>query len=111
MLRLRRRILLAVLLVILALAVRGVWDIYEKERESQALRNEAQAQLSDLQKREVDLRGDLQGLKTERGREETLRTQYNLAKPGEGLIVIVEPQSSPPPPPEQNWFEKAFSWW
>ena len=108
---LRRRLFLLVLLVILAIAVRGVWGIFLKQSESRALRDEAQAQLTDLQKREASLRADMQRLKTDRGIEETLRTQYNLAKPGEGLIVIVEPQSQAATPAPTNWFQRTFKWW
>ena len=108
---LRRWLLLLVLLIIVAIAARGVWGIFQKQAESRALRDEAHVQLTDLQKREVGLRADTERLKTNRGIEETLRTQYNLAKSGEGLIVIVEPQSQAVTPTPTNWFQRAFHFW
>lgn len=106
----RRAILLVVLLASVFAAVR-VWDVYWKERESGSLRMQAEAKLADLQERQEKLAEDIARLKTERGVEEILREQYQLAKSGEGLIIIVEP---PAPKPVQrgsvaDWFREIFS--
>ena len=110
---LRRRLLLVALLILVAVAVRGVWGVYQKEKESRVLREEAESQLGDLKNREASLRADISKLKSDRGMEEVLRGEYELAKEGEGLIVIVDP---PAPPPEERsgtmeWLHRAFSWW
>lgn len=101
------------MLILVAVAVRGVWGVYQKERESRQLREEAEFQLEGLEGREAALRSDLAALKSDRGMEEVLREEYELAKEGEGLIVIVEP---PAPPPQEAsaaslWLHKAFPWW
>ena len=102
-----------VLFLMGAVATSGAWGIYKKERESRALRDEAEAQVTELRRRESDMRGDIERLKTSRGVEETLRKQYDLAKPGEGLIIIVEPQESPLPAqnPPSGWLSRTFPWW
>ena len=110
---LRHRLLMVVLLMLIAVTVRGVWGVYQKEKESRQLRYEAELQLEDLKSREASLRSDISELKSDRGREEVLRGEYELAKEGEGLIVIVEP---PAPPPEaqsrtREWFHRFFPWW
>jgi cell division protein FtsB len=69
----------------------GVWDVYNKEKESRALRTQAEAQLKDLSNEQAHLDQELSNLKTERGKEETLREHYDVGKQGEGLIIIVEP--------------------
>lgn len=110
---LRRLGLLALLFVVLA-AVLGVWNVYQKERESATLRTQAETERADLILREKQLNGDIAKLKTDRGMEEALREQYALAEKGEGLIVIVDP---PTPVPVQatssvmGWFKKMFRWW
>lgn len=109
-----KRLALLLLLALVALAASGVWGVYKKERESRALRMEAEAQLADLAGRKAQLEADIAKLKTPRGMEEALREQYRLAKSGEGLIVIVDP---PTPVPIEatstvmEWFNKTFTWW
>lgn len=109
-----RRLVLIALLVVIAVAIPGVWGVYKKERESRVLRAEAEAQLADLSQRRAQLEADISKLKTPRGMEETLRAQYRLAKNGEGLIIIVDPSTPVPAKATSTvmeWFNKAFSWW
>ena len=110
-----RRIGLLILLVAVVFAISGVWGVYKKERESAILRVQAENERADLLKREARLKEDIDTLGTDRGLEEALREQYALAERGEGLIVIVEPQT-----PESvqatssdalKWFQKIFFWW
>lgn len=110
---LQRRLLIVCLLILIAVAVRGVWGVYNKEKESRILRREAELQLMDLRTREGSLRGDIARLKSDRGMEEVLREEYELAKEGEGLIVIVEPHATPPEEESGalRWLHKTFPWW
>lgn len=104
-----RRVLAVVLLVILAIAVRGVWGVYKKSQESRELKIEAEATLSDLQTREKELRADIANLKSDRGVEAELRERYDLAKEGESVVVIVDPPA-PPPEPKPTTFQRFKSW-
>ena len=109
-----KRLALLLLLTLVIVAISGVWGVYKKERESRALRAEAETRLTDLASRKAQLEADIAKLKTPRGMEEVLREQYRLAKSGEGLIVIVDP---PTPVPTEatstmmEWFQKTLSWW
>lgn len=97
------------------LGTSGVWRIYTRERESAALNQESQTQLKDLTARQSQLKKDIANLNTDRGREAALRQQYQMGKPGEGLIIIV----NPPIPvvlhatssPIVEWFKSLFLWW
>ena len=104
-----RRVLAVVLLLILAIAVRGVWGVYKKSQESRELKIEAEATLNDLQTREKELRADIANLKSDRGVEAELRERYDLAKEGESVVVIVDPPA-PPPEPKPTTFQKFKSW-
>ena len=109
----RRVIFVALALLVVFLAF-GVWDVYRKSRESDALRTAAQIHLDDLTKRQVQLTSDIGTLKTDRGKEEILRQQYDLARSGEKLVVIVDPATSEPihaTSSVMEWLQKAFSWW
>ena len=109
-----RRLILLALFVLIVFSVAGVWSAYKKERESRALRQEAEMQLGDLSQRQEQLDADIASLETDRGKEQVLREQYALAARGEGLIVIVD---TPPVAPTRatsslvDWLKKTFTWW
>lgn len=104
-----RRLAAIILLLLIALAVRGVWGVFKKSQESAELRQKAEAELSDLKVREGELRADISSLKTDRGIEEELRQRYDLSHSDEGVIVIVDPPA-PPPEPRQTTFQKFKNW-
>jgi cell division protein FtsB len=110
---LKRRLVLAGLLLLVALGIRGIWGVYQKLEESRALRHESEVQLQGLKEREAALRGDIAKLKSDRGVEEVLRGEYELAREGEGVIVIVEPQQEAPEPESSSFqpLKKLFQWW
>lgn len=109
-----RRLILLGLFVLIIVASTGAWGAYQKERESYALRQEAEMQLDDLSQRQAQLDTDIASLETNRGKEQVLREQYALAARGEGLIVIVD---TPPVAPTHatsslvDWFKRTFTWW
>lgn len=78
------------LLIILFALVKGVWEIYQKERETYEGRARAERELSDLAERESQLHGEIARLRSPAGVEEALRQQFDMAKEGEGVIVIVD---------------------
>lgn len=110
-----RRLLLAALLGLAIFGLFGVWNTYQKERESAMLDKEAQAQASDLVEREGKLTNDITELQTDRGKEEALREQYALAAKGEHVIVIVDQPAQAAPTASSSafveWLHKTFPWW
>ena len=109
-----RRLLLVGLFALVIAAGSGAWNAYHKERESVALRNQAEGQLADLIKRQTELNTDISHLETARGKEEILRDQYALAAYGEGLIVIIDPTSSEVHATSTAfaaWLHNTFPWW
>jgi cell division protein FtsB len=110
-----RRLLLGALFILVVIAAFGVWNVYEKERESAALKEQAQSQLSDLAHRQTQLNSDIATLQTGRGKEAALRQEYALAAKGEGLIIIIDPASGTPVQATSSafvqWLHKTFPWW
>lgn len=109
-----KRLMLFLLLAAIFVAASGVLGVYKKEKESRILRMEAEARLADLASRKTQLEEDIYKLKTDRGMEEALREQYQLAKSGEGLIVIVDPPTPEPAEktsPVMEWLSRTFTWW
>lgn len=85
-----RRLVMAFLAVLVLAAASGLWSAYQKERESAALRHEAEVQLADMTERSAQLKTKLSRLETDRGKEEALRERYEMGKAGENLVVIVD---------------------
>lgn len=102
------------LLILVVFVGLGVWKVFSKERESRALRVEAEIQEARLKEQADQLEAKTAQLKTDRGKEALLRDQYDVGRSGEGLIVIVEPPAPEPIAPEPTFLDKVrkfFFFW
>lgn len=109
-----RRLGIAGLFVLVLVAAGGVWSVYQKERESLSLRQEAENQYSTLSQQEAQLKNDIASLETDRGKEAALREQYAVGKKGEGLVIIVDPKASLPQQASSTimqWVHKFLPFW
>ncbi len=110
----RRLALLALLLVVVG-ALSALWDVYKKERESRVLKNQAQAQLYNLNMQQVHLSGEISRLETTRGKEEMLRENYEMAREGESVIMIIEPPAAAPIAATSSavveWMHRLIPFW
>jgi cell division protein FtsB len=84
-------------------------SIYQKERVAQAAAHDTQVQLAAFQSREKALQASVNELSTDRGQEAVLRETYGVAKPGEGVIIVVPPETASTTPPESFW-QHWFGW-
>lgn len=85
-----RRVMLVVLGMVFFASLGAAWGIHGKLQESATMRHEAEVHLSDLRKRFDALDASVRALDSTRGQEEVMRDTYDVGKPGEGLIVIVD---------------------
>jgi len=92
-----RRVFTLFLIGLAGLGAVSVWGLYGKERESAALRSQAEHKMRTLEERFEDLSIKTDTLTSEEGKEAVLRDTYDVGKPGEGLIVIVEESASGSP--------------
>lgn len=110
-----RRLALLALLIIVVAACSALWDVYKKERESRILKNQAEAQLYNLNMQESHLNGEIARLETARGKEEMLRQNYELAREGENMIMIIEPPERAPvaatTTPLNKWMHRLIPFW
>ncbi|MDD5318661.1 MAG: septum formation initiator family protein [Candidatus Pacebacteria bacterium] len=83
-----------ILLILIVLVGRGTWNIYQKERESALAAARAKAELTQLQTRQADLSKKLTYIKTDAGVEEEIRQDFQVAKEGEQVFVIVDASTS-----------------
>ena len=77
-------------LVLLILVAKAAWSVYSKESESRRRLDSAAADLVALQSRERKLRENIDRLKTPEGMEAQIREQFQVAKPGERMVVLVD---------------------
>jgi cell division protein FtsB len=87
-----RRVFIGVLIIALVWLGSATWRTYQKQLESGAMRSVAETEFEDLRAREERLKAQIADLKTIRGKEAVLRERYGLAKEGEKMVVIVEPE-------------------
>jgi cell division protein FtsB len=84
------RFFTVVLLLVAFVLIKGVWGIYNKERGTYSGRAQAEKELLDIENRETSLRAEIARLRSPQGVEEALRQQFDMAKEGERVIVIVD---------------------
>ena len=84
------RVVLLVLLIALVFLLKQSWDAYGREREGTANLLRAQEELAALQARSSLLEAKLTRLKAPEGIEAEIREQFQVAKPGERMVVVLE---------------------
>lgn len=87
------KISLLIALAIVIFMSMSTYNIYKKYRESADNKKGAMGELSSLEQRNKELSSRIDRLKTDRGLEEEIRKKFNVAKEGEGVVIIV-PKSS-----------------
>ncbi len=98
-----------------ALAVLVLWllwllfGIIRKEEIARHAVADTKAELATLDSRQTTLKQNLAELDTERGQEASLRETYGVAKPGEGVIIVVAPKAVTTAPP-LPWWRKVMGW-
>jgi cell division protein FtsB len=84
-----------VLLVFTIVLLNSVWDVYKKNSVARMNSAEAIKTLEGLKKKKEGLEKEISRLSTERGVEEELRRRFQVVRPGEEVIVIVEKDEKP----------------
>ncbi len=88
--RLYSKTVLLGLLIAIVLLTRGVYGVYAKEQESRAEVNRIKAKKVELEARFAEIKQNEEMLKTPEGIEAEIRSKFDVAKDGEGVIVVVE---------------------
>ena len=79
-------------IVLLALIFPTV-KVYKKSRMSAQKSQEIKEEMAKLEKRNAELAAEAARLESESGREGEIRKRFDVAKPGEKIIVIVDKNS------------------
>lgn len=89
------RITQAVILLLAFWVGYSAYVRYEVAMEMKDRRVEAQDQAEELQQRKDDLSQEVEYLSSDRGIEAEMRRQFDVALPGEQVVVIVEEDEGP----------------
>ncbi len=81
---------LVLLILLSAFFLKGALGAYEKYLASVSIWQKTHSELESLKERERALQAEVDVLKTERGVEAGLRSKFQISKPGENLIIIVD---------------------
>ena len=108
---------LVVLFFILIIFIYNMVGLVKKERETSLKKSQILEQIDSLHKREDVLNNDISKLETDEGIEETIRDKYQLAKPNEKMVVIVDGEKLDSKDTEDvstdhsfwGWIKKIFS--
>lgn len=86
------RITIAILVIVFLLITSATWSVFGKYRETQTNDRNARENLIVLEEREVNLKKEIENLKTEKGVEKEIRENFGFVKEGEKIVIIVESQ-------------------
>jgi len=64
--------------------------LIQKERDTHKNKISELKKIEELREREKNLSGDIEKLNTEEGIEESVRDKFQVVKPGERMVVIVD---------------------
>jgi len=104
-------VLLALVVILFAWKVIGLSGKLEETYKDKKIEEQ---KISDLENQKTKLTNNINKLDTDEGKEEVIRNNYGLVKPGENVIVIVDDKNNSltPAQPEQKgfftWFKNLF---
>jgi len=96
------RVTLVFLLIFIIFIANQVYGIYEKQKLSKENLSSVKNQYEELKNREKMLTSEIDRLKTKEGMEEEIRNKFDVAKPGEQVVVITDDGSSTKVVKEEN---------
>ncbi len=115
------RFWIVVLIVICTILAISVVKISKKYAHAKSIRDDYQAELTQVQAHDAELKKNINALSTDRGKETEIRDRYRVVKHGEQMILIVDNDKKDPntaPEPEKSygffgnighWFSTLFS--
>ncbi len=99
------------LLVVVVLLIKPVWNVYWKKVESEKNIETVNQELVALKDREVQLSSQMNALNSDTGTEQEIRSKFNVAKEGEKMVIMVD-QDKPEAMPvlkNQGFFQTIWN--
>ncbi len=100
---------IVVLAILLAMFAKGAWGFYGKMEASAEARDNASRELNNLTERKDNVNKEIMRLRTKEGMETEIRGKFNVAMPGEEVIILVKGEEVPQEIEEKGFFESIFN--
>ncbi|MEI6042578.1 MAG: septum formation initiator family protein [bacterium] len=100
---------LLVLLIMIILVIKGLISMSIKQRESGEEKKLVDIKRAELQERYDVLSEKVNELKTDQGMEREIRSKFDVVKPGESVIMVVDKEVSAPIPVETSIIKKLWN--
>lgn len=102
------RTTLIVLLVLIILLAKGVFNIYLRNKESVMARDETKQRVEGLNERKLLLSSEIDKLNQEEGVEQEIREKFNVRKPGENVVLIIPADEATTTAPKQGFWASLW---
>ncbi|MBI2025702.1 hypothetical protein HYT04_02870 [Candidatus Kaiserbacteria bacterium] len=86
-----------------------IWGLAGKVQIAVDEAHKAERRYKALEERKMVLEANLAALETSRGKDAAIRTAFGVARPGEEVIVVVQPAATATTT-EPSWWEMFLSW-
>lgn len=106
---LRQGLIIGVLVLIALWLISLIWGLAGKAQIAIREARAARTQYAALEERRNTLQTNIAALDTPRGKDAAIRTAFDVAKPGEEVIVVVPPEA-PSSTPALPWWQRLFNW-
>jgi len=84
---------LFIFIIIIIFLGNATWNVYQNYKDAKINEYRVSSQLDEVKGRESEILEKIDKLSTERGMEEELRKRFGVAREGESIIVVVEPDN------------------
>lgn len=101
-----RRVWIVVGACTLPFLVQGTWNMYQSFLRSEAEAEKAQREYESLVARRESVEAQLDAISTRSGMEREIRQRFDVGKPGEELLVVVDRKK-----PEEDITPIPQPWW
>lgn len=101
--------ILFVLFILIILVVKGLISITSKKIDSREEMKAVEAKKAELQERYDNLSSRVEELKTTQGIEKEIRSKYDVVKPGESVIMVVDKEIPEPEQAETSVIKKLWN--
>ncbi len=101
---------LVIMFIIVGFALRGVYGVVIKNRESAQYVTNLKEKMAVLNAREIELKAEIARLETSEGVDKLIKEKFSVSKEGEKVAVIVdrETRSTSTESIQMNWFQKLW---
>jgi cell division protein FtsB len=88
------KVSLVILLIVVIILGKATYNIYQKYKLSSENYAAVKTDYDNLKNRQNMLQSEITRLKTDAGVEEEIRSKFNVAKPGETVVTVINGSSS-----------------